>query len=89
LQTKLNGEISLNDTIKNIFLWLIIAAILMSIFQNFGPSEPDKMINYSTFVQDVQRGDVESIVVKGSVIEGLRKDRTALKQQDPPFLMMA
>jgi cell division protease FtsH len=83
LQTKLNGEISLNDTIKNIFLWLIIAAILMSIFQNFGPSEPDKMINYSTFVEDVQRGDVESIVVKGSVIEGLRKDRTAFKTTRP------
>jgi len=83
LQTKLNGEISLNDTIKNIFLWLIIAAILMSIFQNFGPSEPDKMINYSTFVEDVQRGDVESIVVKGSLIEGLRKDRTAFKTTRP------
>jgi len=83
LQTKLNGEISLNDTIKNIFLWLIIAAILMSIFQNFGSSEPDKMINYSTFVEDVQRGDVESIVVKGSVIEGLRKDRTAFKTTRP------
>jgi cell division protease FtsH len=55
----------------------------MSIFQNFGPSEPDKMINYSTFVQDVQRGDVESIVVKGSVIEGLRKDRTAFKTTRP------
>ncbi len=83
MQTKLNGEISLNDTIKNIFLWLIIAAILMSIFQNFGSSEPDKMINYSTFVEDVQRGDVESIVVKGSVIEGLRKDRTAFKTTRP------
>ena len=73
----------MNDTVKNIFLWLIIAAILMSVFQNFGPSEPDKMINYSTFVQDVQRGDVESIVVKGSVIEGLRKDRTAFKTTRP------
>ena len=69
--------------VKNIFLWLIIAAILMSFFQNFGPSEPDKMINYSTFVEDVQRGDVESIVVKGSVIEGLRKDRTAFKTTRP------
>jgi cell division protease FtsH len=69
--------------VKNIFLWLIIAAILMSFFQNFGPSEPDKMINYSTFVEDVQRGDIESIVVKGSIIEGLRKDRTAFKTTRP------
>ena len=73
----------MNDTVKNIFLWLIIAAILMSVFQNFGPSEPDKMINYSTFVEDVQRGDIESIVVKGSIIEGLRKDRTAFKTTRP------
>ena len=69
--------------VKNIFLWLIIAAILMSFFQNFRPSEPDKMINYSTFVEDVQRGDIESIVVKGSIIEGLRKDRTAFKTTRP------
>ena len=73
----------MNDTVKNIFLWLIIAAILMSVFQNFGPSEPDKMINYSTFVEDVQGGDIESIVVKGSIIEGLRKDRTAFKTTRP------
>jgi len=73
----------LNNMVKNIFLWLIIAAILMSFFQNFGPSEPDKMINYSTFVEDVQRGDIESIVVKGSIIEGLRKDRTAFKTTRP------
>lgn len=73
----------MNNMVKNIFLWLIIAAILMSFFQNFGPSEPDKMINYSTFVEDVQRGDIESIVVKGSIIEGLRKDRTAFKTTRP------
>ena len=69
--------------VKNIFLWLIIAAILMSVFQNFGPTAPDKMINYSTFVEDVQRGDIDSIVVKGSIIEGLRKDRTAFKTTRP------
>ena len=55
----------------------------MSVFQNFGPSESDEMINYSTFVEDVQRGDVESIVVKGSIIEGFRKDRTAFKTTRP------
>lgn len=69
--------------VKNIFLWLIIAAILMSVFQNFGPTAPDKMINYSTFVEDVQRGDIDSIVVKGSIIEGLRKDRTVFKTTRP------
>ena len=50
---------------KNIILWLIIAAVLLSVFQNFNSPSPDNAINYSTFVEDVQRGNVESIVVKG------------------------
>ena len=79
----IKGDYSLNDMMKNIFLWLIIAAVLMSVFQNFGPSVPDKMVNYSTFIQDVQRGNVESVVVKGSVIEGLRKDKTEFKTTRP------
>ena len=68
---------------KNIVLWLIIAAVLLSVFQNFGTSTPDKMINYSTFIEDVQRGNVESIVVKGSIIEGLTKNATAFKTTRP------
>ena len=68
---------------KNIFLWLIIAAVLISVFQNFGPSVPDKMVDYSTFIQNVQRGNVESVVVKGSIIEGLRKDKTEFKTTRP------
>ena len=68
---------------KNIILWLIIAAVLLSVFQNFNSPSPDNAINYSTFVEDVQRGNVESIVVKGSVIEGLRTDKTAFKTTRP------
>ena len=68
---------------KNIILWLIIAAVLLSVFQNFNSPSPDNAINYSTFVENVQRGNVESIVVKGSVIEGLRTDKTAFKTTRP------
>ena len=79
----IKGDCSLNDMMKNIFLWLIIAAVLISVFQNFGPSVPDKMVDYSTFIQNVQRGNVESVVVKGSIIEGLRKDKTEFKTTRP------
>ena len=79
----IKGDCSLNDMMKNIFLWLIIAAVLISVFQNFSPSVPDKMVDYSTFIQNVQRGNVESVIVKGSIIEGLRKDKTEFKTTRP------
>jgi len=68
---------------KNIILWLIIAAVLLSVFQNFNAPIPDNSINYSTFVENVQRGNVESIVVKGSIIEGFSTDKTAFKTTRP------
>ena len=68
---------------KNIILWLIIAAVLLSVFQNFNAPIPDNSIDYSTFVENVQRGNVESIVVKGSIIEGFSTDKTAFKTTRP------
>ncbi|MGQ7115739.1 ATP-dependent metallopeptidase FtsH/Yme1/Tma family protein, partial [Escherichia sp. TWPC-MK] len=37
---------------KNLILWLVIAVVLMSVFQSFGPSESNgRKVDYSTFLQ--------------------------------------
>ena len=38
---------------KNLILWLIIAAVLMSVFQNLAPPQEDNTVNYTQFVQEV------------------------------------
>ena len=62
----------MNDMAKNLVLWLIIAAVLLSVFQNFSPSAPDNTISYSAFIEEVQTGRIESVIVEGPIIEGHR-----------------
>ena len=73
----------MNDMAKNLVLWLIIAAVLLSVFQNFSPSAPDNMVSYSAFIDEVQTGRVQSVVVEGPIIEGRRVDGSAFKTTRP------
>ncbi len=50
---------------KNLILWLIIAAVLVTVMNNFSsPSEP-QTLNYSDFIQQVKDGKVERVTVDG------------------------
>ncbi|ASL25541.1 ATP-dependent zinc metalloprotease FtsH [Azotobacter chroococcum] len=57
---------------KNLILWLIIAAVLVTVMNNFtNPSEP-QTLNYSDFIQQVKDGKVERVTVDGYIISGQR-----------------
>ncbi|MBP3932900.1 MAG: ATP-dependent zinc metalloprotease FtsH, partial [Pseudomonas sp.] len=59
---------------KNLILWLIIAAVLVTVMNNFSsPNEP-QTLNYSDFIQQVKDGKVERVAVDGYVITGKRSD---------------
>lgn len=61
--------------VKNLFLWLIIAIVLVSVFSNFGPrhSTADK-ISYSQFLKEVDQGQVNSVTIEDNkVIKGVTK----------------
>ena len=50
--------------LKNIFLWLIIGVILISVFVNFGPrSEKQSTLTYSQFLSDVNSGLVKDVTI--------------------------
>ena len=56
--------------LKNLLLWLVIAAVLFSVFQNFSQQEPKNDLAYSEFVRDVRDGRVRDVVVEGRMIHG-------------------
>ncbi|MGL4318945.1 MAG: ATP-dependent zinc metalloprotease FtsH [Pseudomonas sp.] len=59
---------------KNLILWLIIAAVLVTVMNNFSsPSESGKL-NYSEFIQQVQQGKVKQVTVDGYIISGVNLD---------------
>ena len=63
----------MNDMAKNILLWVIIAVVLMSVFNNFGPPAPRaQSVPYSEFIADVKAGRVQSVVIDGRVVKGQR-----------------
>jgi len=59
---------------KNLVLWLVIAAVLLMVFQNFSPTTSGQQVNYSQFVQMVQQGQVSRVTIDGLEIQGTRTD---------------
>jgi len=64
----------LNDLTKQILLWVALAVILLAIFSQFGmrTGQPSQII-YSQFLTEVKSGTVESVTLKGEIIEGKRR----------------
>nr|WP_150278779.1 ATP-dependent zinc metalloprotease FtsH [Halopseudomonas salina] len=69
---------------KNLILWLIIAAVLVTVMNNFsGPSETTNSLNYSQFIEQVKQGQVERVTVDGFEITGVKSDGSQFKTVRP------
>ena len=56
---------------KNLILWVVIALVLMSVFNNFGPRRSGtEQLEYSRFISDVKAGRVQKVVIEGRTIQG-------------------
>ena len=57
---------------KNLILWVVIALVLMSVFNNFGPRRSGtEQVEYSRFIADVKQGRVQKVVIEGRNIQGV------------------
>ncbi|TBR09183.1 MAG: ATP-dependent zinc metalloprotease FtsH, partial [Lysobacter sp.] len=76
----------MNDLAKNLLLWVVVAVVLMVVFQAFGPrSAAPETLAYDQFVQQVQSDRVSKVVINedGTTINGERKDGTKFATYDP------
>ena len=61
----------MNDLFKNILLWVVIAVVLMSVFNNFGQQSTQRQeVPYNEFISDVKGGEVSQVLIDGRRIEG-------------------
>ena len=75
----------MNDMVKNLLLWLIIAIVLVSVFSNFNPHTPvsDK-ISYSQFLKEVEQGGVAAVVIEDDkYIKGVTKSNRRFVTYQP------
>lgn len=83
---------TLNDMVKNLFLWLIIAIVLVSVFSNFGPrNSVAEKLSYSQFLKEVDQGMVNSVTIEDDkIIKGITKNNkrfvTYMPMQDNALL---
>ncbi len=64
----------MNDMLKNVVVWIIIALVLMMVFNNFGTKTPDtRQIEYSTFYQAVKQGQIQKVIIEGRTIRAQKK----------------
>ena len=80
----------MNDIAKNIILWVVIAVILMTVFQNFGPQKQAlKSLTYTEFLSEVKQGNIKSVVIEGQTIQATtRKDEkvSTYSPEDPKLI---
>ena len=69
----------MNNTVKNLFLWMIIATILITVFNNFGPKQPNvEKVTYSKFLQAVDADKIASVSIEERNITAVTKTNTKL-----------
>ena len=63
----------MNDLAKNVILWIIIAVVLLSVFQSFGPTNQRvSPVPYSDFLSQVRDGSVSEVTFDEDAIRFLR-----------------
>ena len=76
----------MNDLVKNLLLWVVVAVVLMVVFQSFSPrTAPAAALTYDQFVQEVQGDRVSEVKIAEdrTTISGERKDGTKFTTYAP------
>ncbi len=73
----------MNDMAKNLILWMIIAGVLLTVFQNINQEPREDRINYSDFIREVRAGRVQRVELAGIDITGVRTDNTQFRSTMP------
>ncbi|MFA7554055.1 MAG: ATP-dependent zinc metalloprotease FtsH [Spongiibacteraceae bacterium] len=69
--------------VKNLLLWLVIAAVLLTVFNNFSVQPSKEQLNYSQFIEQVQQDRVSRVVIDGLTITGTRTDSSTFETIRP------
>ncbi len=62
----------MNEMVKNLILWVVIAVVLMAVFNSFNPPQTNTQpMPYSQFIHSVERGEVAQVLIEGRTISGV------------------
>lgn len=72
---------------KNLILWLVIAVVLMSVFQSFSPSDSARaQTDYTTFLKEAEQGNIREVRINNNgEIRGTRRSGETFQTFVPYF----
>ncbi len=73
---------------KNLILWLVIAVVLMSVFQSFSPGESSKVqTDYTTFLKEANQGQIREVRIdsESREIKGTKRSGESFSTYIPYF----
>lgn len=75
----------MNDLVKNIILWAVIAVVLMSVFNNFSQhsSSSSSAMSYSQFISAVKNGRVKKVTIDNHTVKGVTDGGQKFKTYAP------
>ncbi|HQR50251.1 MAG TPA: ATP-dependent zinc metalloprotease FtsH [Methylophilaceae bacterium] len=79
----------MNNIVKNIAIWLIVALVLMTVFNHFGVKQAaESQVGYSQFLNEVKQGHIAKVVIDGHVLRGETKDGKKFNTYAPSDLWL-
>ena len=78
----------MSDMAKNLILWLVIAVVLMSVFQSFSPGESSKVqTDYTTFLKEANQGQIREVRIdsESREIKGTKRSGESFSTYIPYF----
>ncbi len=65
----------MSDMAKNLILWLVIAVVLMSVFQSFGPGDnAGRQVDYTSFVREIGNDQIQEVKFDDRELSVTRRD---------------
>ena len=63
----------MNNLMKNMAIWLVIALVLMTVFNQFNTRQTtQKAMEYSQFIDEVKQGKIAKVTIEGRVVKGVK-----------------
>jgi cell division protease FtsH len=67
-----------------VLIWVVVVGAMLFLFSRFMPptAQPQPVL-YSTFLDELESGRVDTVILQGQVVEGIRKDKTRFRTNNP------
>ena len=80
----------MNNLVKNVAIWLVIALVLMTVFNQFSTRQAaQKAMEYSQFIEEVKQGRIAKVTIEGRVLKGVKStgERFTTYSPSDPWLV--